>query len=460
MHRKRVISLFTTATLVGVSFWLALTGSGCAPADYGRPDCNVILISIDTLRSDHLGCYGYQRDTSPVIDRFSGDAITFLSTFAQAPSTTMSHASIFTSLLPSHHGAFYSCRTPIPDHQVTMAEMLQQDGYHTASINDGGQIAARFGFDQGFDNYTSIKHGAPGHSNFIHTARRAIDWLRNRDDDRFFLFLHTYHTHHPYTPPKRFVETMDEGYRGKLPDKISLELLRQVKRGDRQLTRSDKQHIVTLYDAEIRQMDVGFGLIVDELKKLGLYDDMVLILTSDHGEEFGEHGVMGWHSHTLYDELLSVPLIIKLPGNDFAGTRVTTPVRSIDILPTLLDCLDIPPLAVFEGRSLMDLARGRRESPRPVVARQDHRNPTPVILRSGRWKYYHRPGAHKPRILFDLQQDPGETRNAGVEHPEVIDELEQQLADILARRPTVTTGEEVRLPGELEDQLRALGYAE
>ncbi len=457
--RKSLLALLILAAAFCIGLALFLFGSRLRPADYGRPGCNVILVSIDTLRSDHLGCYGYQRNTSPIIDRFSEDAVTFLSTFAQSSSTTASHASIFTSLLPTHHGTLYSGPTAMPDRLVTMAECLKADGYRTFSYHDGGQLSARFGFGQGFDGYINLRHGASGQPSFIHTAFKTINWLRQRDDGRFFLFLHSYHTHHPYTPPERFVEAMAEDYHGNLPDEISFELLEQINRGDRLLTRSDKAHIVTMYDAEIRQMDVGFGLIVDELKEQGLYDDTLLILTSDHGEEFGEHGVMGWHSLTLYDELLSVPLVIKFPGNDFAGRKVMDQVRSIDILPTALDILEIEIPEQCEGRSLLPLVKGRRDAPRPAIGQRDVPGLGPVSLRSGRWKYY-RPEANRRPMLFDMDNDTGEIHNASKDHPEIVADLEQQLAALLAQRPAVQNGEEVELPDELQDQLRSLGYVE
>jgi arylsulfatase A-like enzyme len=455
VKKSPIISIVAIAALAaGV-----MTLTRCGPAEYSRPGNNVILISIDTLRSDHLGCYGYERDTSPIIDRFSEDAVTFLTTYAQSSSTAASHASIFTSLLPAHHGAHFSGPSAMPDRLVTLAECLQDDGCHTFSYNDGGQVSARFGFGQGFDEYINIRHGASGHSNFIHTAFKTIDWLRNRDGGRFFLFLHTYHTHHPYTPPKRFVDAMGEDYQGDLPDEASFELLEQINNGERLVTRSDKAHIVTLYDAEIRQMDVAFGLIVDELKEQGLYDDALIVLTSDHGEEFGEHGTMGWHSHTLYDELLSVPLIIKFPGNDFAGKTVTEQVRSIDIMPTVLDVLDIEIPAQCMGRSLLPLVRGRRDGPRPSVSQRDVKGMAPATLHSGRWKYYRRQNHPQP-LLFDLDSNTGELHSSAADHPDVVADLERQLVDILARRPTILDGEDVEIPDELQDQLVALGYAE
>ncbi len=456
---KSILVLLTTVALVCTALYFAIFSPRFSLGDYGRPGCNVLLISIDTLRSDHLGCYGYERSTSPNIDLLSDDGVTFLSTSAQAPSTTTSHASLFTSLLPSHHGAFYSRNAPLPAQAVTMAELLQGDGYQTVSFNDGAQLSAQFGFAQGFDQYTSVKHGASEYSRFEDTVRSAVNWLENREEGRFFLFLHSYHTHHPYTPEKRFIDEFDEDYQGDLPDAISLELLNKINRGELHLTRKDKAHIKTLYDAEIRQMDQAFSVLVEWLKQEGIYRSSLVIFTSDHGEEFGEHGIMGWHSHTLYDELLRVPLIIKFPGNHFSGKTVGPMVRSIDILPTILDIVDIPPLDVFEGQSLMELVKGRSEEPRPAIAQQDLQDQTPVTLRSGNWKYYRPPPPQEP-LLFELGRDPLESLNVAARHPEILTELEQQLALILARLPEATAGPRVEVTEDLKEQLRSLGYTE
>jgi len=452
---KRIFAVIVTAALL-VSAAAVLLSPRWGLADYGSQGANVILISIDTLRGDRLGCSGHHRNTSPFVDRLSEDSVNFRSTYSHAPSTTSSHASIFTSLLPSHHGASCAQHRPIPRQLTTMAERLQADGYDTVSFNDGGQVSAEFGFDHGFDEYNSIRHGAHGHSDFRFTVEQAIAWLRGRKAGRFFLFLHTYQTHHPYTPKPYYYDLMGEAYDGLLPNEATMELLTQINRGERPLTPADREHISTLYDAEIRQMDAAFGWLVSELKRKKLYDDTLIIFTSDHGEEFGEHGTMGWHSHTLYDELLRVPLIIKFPNGAFAGREVDQPVRSIDILPTLLDVLDLEPPKILEGRSLVPMIKGFDRAPRLTIARQDYADPEPVILRTGRWKYYLRPGQQPS--LYDLASDPGEQENSAHNHPEVVADLQQTLDEIIAGRPVIETAEGVELSRELQDQLRALGY--
>ena len=288
----------------------------------------MVLVSIDTLRPDHLGCYGYTRPTSPNLDAFRKDAVLFDQAFAHAPSTLASHAAILASLLPPHHGASISNDLALPREVLTLAEVLKEAGYTTASYNGGIQLDPAWGLDQGFDVYASVKpRGAPAESlvdktdRFAHQVDRAAAWIRGRRSPGFFLFLHTYEVHHPYSPEPDDLALFRGSYDGPLPDLVTVELLKEVNGGKRPVDDRDRQHIVDTYDAEIRSMDRAFGTLVALLKERKLYDAALVIVTSDHGEEFGEHGQMGWHSHTLYDELLRVPLLVKLPKSRRAGSH-------------------------------------------------------------------------------------------------------------------------------------------
>jgi hypothetical protein len=330
------------------------------------------LVSIDTLRADHVGCYGYPRDTTPNIDAFSRDGVRFRTAIAHASSTTASHASIFTSLLPLHHGAQRARRQPISDDVDTMAQIMQGAGYRTVSYNGGGQVAAMWGFDRGFDIYESDR-GA-----FARKVQKAIRWMDGNAGGKFFMFLHTYEVHAPYTPAARFMAAFDADYAGNLDDEISTHLLIEINNGTRTLDQQDARHIVNAYDAEIRSMDEAFGTLVGYLKRRGLLDRTILVFTSDHGEEFGEHGQFGRHSHALYDELLRVPLIVRLPGGKFAGKVVERQVRGIDILPTVLDLLDLESPDQCDGSSLTPLMRKRRGTLRAAVSQIDARQEPPM----------------------------------------------------------------------------------
>jgi len=438
------------AVVAGVT--LVVLGAG----GRGRP-ANVILISIDTLRADHLGCYGYRVATSPAIDRFAGEAVLFETAVAQAPSTEPSHASIFTSLLPSHHGAYFSMKAPLHPDNVTMAEILRGQGLATKSVNDGAQVQAKWGFDQGFDEYTTLP-GPPTEYTFRRTVEHAVAWLEAHGDERFFLFLHTYEPHHPYTPGQRFYELVGHTNESDLPAEISKQLLEELNRRFDTLTAAEKRHIVAAYDAEIRSMDEAFGRLVAELERLGLYESTLIVFTSDHGEELGERDRMGWHSHALFDEQLLVPLIVRLPGGRHAGRRVATQVRSIDILPTVLDVLGVPPLAVFEGETLMPLVRGEPGADRPAVSQRDVATPRgPISLRTGRWKLYDRTQLRR-LLLFDVEQDPGELHNLVRDEPTRVRELGGEIEELLAGRPDGRYRGRVEIDEDLRRRLEELGY--
>jgi arylsulfatase A-like enzyme len=403
-------------------------------------DCSVILISIDTLRADHLGCYGYGDDTSPHIDKFAKDSVLFKETIVQAPSTLPSHASIFTSLIPSHHGAFFALKTNISEDAVMMSEIFQKHGYRTVSYNGGGQVDGKFGFYRGFDVYESMG------GNFDVHVDKAIEWLENNPDEKYFMFLHTYEVHHPYTPKKVYLDLFEDGYDGNLPMDISKDLLKQINQKNLVIDDRDREHIIDTYNAEIYSMDAAFGRLITFLKKENLYDGTVIIFTSDHGEEFGEHGWMGWHSHTLYDELLRVPLIIKFPNQKRSGKTVKMQVRSIDILPTLLDIVDIPSLETFEGVSLIGF-KGKEEL--YAISQRDTPTDThPISVRTSKWKLY-------DNLLFDLEKDPQELQN--ITNPSIFGELEYVKKYILSRGVTPSV-QEIELHKELIEDLKSLGY--
>lgn len=437
---------------------------------------NVILVSIDTLRPDHLGCYGYDKPTSPSIDAFCEDSLVFERAYAQAPSTLLSHTALFTSLIPQHHGASHIRRIPLSEDVPTLTTLLSDAGYATASFNGGSQLAADFGLDQGFDVYESLPfevrglEGAP----FQWSVDQGLGWIDQQRGGEgsapFFLFLHSYEVHHPYTPEARWLELFDTGYDGELPDSISIQLLEQVYNRQRILDDADLDHIRATYDAEIRSMDEAFGALMRGLEERGLLEETILVFTSDHGEEFGEHGHVGWHSHTLYNELLRVPLMMRFPGSTVPGSgehlpsrgvRVGTRVRSIDIVPTLLEALGLGQWALDQGfrpqgQSLQLLAASAMQEngvgDLDAMAFWDTPDPAVVheSLASRHWKYH-------DGELYDLSKDPGEQNDLSAERPDVVEGLRRQLDHLVASREAVV-GETLQLDEATERQLEALGY--
>lgn len=437
----------------------------------------VILVSIDTLRPDRLGCYGNRQPTSPNIDRFAGEAVLFADAIAQAPSTLPSHATMLTSLLPEHHGAFFSRRTPLPASIPTLASELRAAGYRTAAFTGGGQIAPEFGLDRGFETY-GVNIGG---SDFESAVRAGLGWLKENAGHPAFLFLHTYEVHHPFTPEAALLDIFDKGYDGPLPGEISKELLHRINTDETAITDRDLAHIVAAYDAEIRSVDSAFGQLLAGLGELALLEDSLLVFTSDHGEEFGEHGVVGWHSHTLFDELLRVPLLIRFPGGRDGGLSIERQVRLLDLAPTVLATVGVAAPSTFEG---IDLARviGGLTTPLPAVSQLD----LPVgeielSLRAGGWKLYPRralagdPFAdgppplavrlrnfferwQRPFALFDLQADPGEHRDVVKERPQVASSLSRTLAALAGARSFPVPEPTVVVDRATEERLRALGY--
>lgn len=419
---------------------------------------HVILISVDTLRADHLGCYGYGSPTTPRIDAFRKDASLFREAIAHAPSTLPSHASMLTSLLPSHHGASVANNFGLDPNAATLTEILKDEGYRTASFNGGIQLDPLYGLDRGFDVYEAARPSVASADllvdpvdMFDHAVDRAIEWIATSSDGPFFLFLHTYEAHHPYTPDSKILAFLEPEYDGPLPKDISVDLLQKINRGEVTIDDADRAHIIAAYDAEIRSVDDAFGRLVDFLRERGLYDDTIIVFTSDHGEELGEHGFMGWHSHTLFDELLRVPLLVKLPGTLYAGTSAIDPVREIDIAPTILAELGLDAPDAFEGTSLLGVLDGTGSVPPFAVSRKD------VVVsddfasvRTAEWKWFR-------GQLFDLANDPGETRNVAEEHPDVAAALSRTLAELVAARPRPEP-HEVRPDPELLKKLRSLGY--
>ncbi len=433
---------------------------GCALFEE-PPSKGLILISLDTLRADRVGMHRAGRPLMPSVERLADDGVLFEQCYAHAPSTLPSHASIMTSLLPPHHGAYYARKSKLAPGVITIAELLSRAGYRTASFNDGGQLAATWGLDRGFDRYESdvVKRetesgGIVRDYRLILAVKKAIGWLEEDDSRPFFVFLHSYEVHHPYTPSEADVEALGEaalGYR----KRVSVDQLRAINEGRLLVNDEERRHIQDAYNAEVLSADRAVGHLVSKLKEMGLYEDTMIVFTSDHGEEFDEHGKIGWHSHSLHDELLHVPLIIKFPRGRFGETRVTTQVRSIDIAPTVLAHLGIESPPQFIGKDLSSRADSGWQWELPVLSYQD----TPEgmdywSLREKRWKlYYDRPSDFR---LYDLRNDAEALVSQGTQ-PGLANAMKKRKRAMLKER-SFAVQTTTRPAAETEENLRALGY--
>lgn len=350
---------------VGRLLLLAVISAALSCGTQDDRPLNVMIIGVDTLRPDHLGCYGYHRDTSPNTDRLAREGVLFEDAVSQSPWTLPSFATLFTSLYPSQHGAGFleqgagtygrRMQTAFP----SLAMMLLKRGYTTGAIVNAPALAPEFGVDKGFEVYDTTprwdRRIADG------TTIDALAWLDLNKDGPFLVFVHYFDPHLTYEPPAPYDTLFDPGYGGRIGPSFDRETYMEMKdvlsRENDPEARADWDHIRALYDGEIAFTDKAIGDLMAGLEDLGLKDNTLIIYLSDHGEEFFEH--QGFeHGHTLFDELIKVPLIFSLPGVIRENVRVSQQVRLIDVMPTILDIVGITPRTHLEGASLKPLIKG------------------------------------------------------------------------------------------------------
>ena len=303
----------------------------------------VILIGVDTLRADHMSCYDYDRDTSPVIDDWAEGGTRFEYCVATSPWTYPSFSSIFTGRYPSVCGATTNVRV-LPDSEETLAEVLSGDGFSTFMVANNVWLHPPVNLHQGFDRaeaYFAIDASE--------TFDKAREWLRNHEDEDTFIFLHFMDPHIPYAPPAPFTDKFDSGYSGRFKDTFSP--IKKLRTGEIRLNEKEIRHLEALYDGEIAYLDSEFGKFMDFLDAEDMAESSLIIFSADHGEEFHEHGDYA-HGHSLYDEQLHVPLIIRGPGIP-TGEVDKRVASTIDIFPTVLDFLGLSIPENISGASLL-----------------------------------------------------------------------------------------------------------
>lgn len=448
---------------------------------------NVILFSIDTLRADGLSCYGNPRLTSPNIDSLSTDGIVFRNVVAPSSWTLPSHMSLMTSLYPSVHQCevlpkWVETIERLNDHWVTLPEILKGFGYYTAAFTDGKMLGPVYNFDQGFEICDDSGKGIEK------IAQKAIRWLEDYSSEKpFFLFLHCYDVHR-YRPPEETEEFFVGEYSGKLKKLRqkgnSLEL-RVNSNKFYQLTEEDVRYLKDLYDAEIYKTDSEFGKILLYLKRNDMYDDTVIIITSDHGEEFWEYGRTG-HGWSLHQNVLKVPLIIKSPTFSDSHLTLKQFVGLIDVAPTILDILDIPIPNEHQGISLQPLIeQGTSQyQDRSFIAEASHLGNQKCLISGGysylfdqyppvgedifdweRFVYVWRNILHySDNSLFDLVNDPLEKENILSNKTELAEEMRRgllnEVRENLERSTGITSTETTTIDEETREHLKSLGYLE
>ncbi|MCK4496290.1 MAG: sulfatase [Candidatus Aminicenantes bacterium] len=441
----------------------------------GKNDRNIILISIDTLRADHLGCYGYDRDTSPNIDSLASDSALFLNTYASSPWTLPSHVSLLTSLHGVHHQVYYD-REKMDPAVLTLADILRQNNFSCSSLTGGGFVSSVYGFSKGFDTYHDGVGGIFQQDSAELLFRAVLEWIEREKDKNFFLFLHTYQTHNPYACPYPY-KTMftKEGAKWRHIDLVSY--LGGKPGLFKRLPEEERQNIIDLYDGEIRYTDEKFiGPLIGKLKEMELYDQTMIIFTSDHGEEFYDH--KGWgHGHSLYDESLKVPLVIKFPGSKFKGKEIGNIVSLVDVMPTVLEemGIDFSDLNI-DGRSLFPVIEGKEKGDRTFLADigsnvLNSRIPQKISMNMGKDKlilnkkfstkdldfFLYAPPALKPIELYDLKQDSIERKDIADKKSVLVNQIIRQINEIYskAKKRKISRPE---IDEELLEQLKALGY--
>ncbi|MED5330597.1 MAG: sulfatase [Planctomycetota bacterium] len=472
MRERRPIGHFPK--LIAAILLAGCGNQGAQTEEHPAPPRHLVVISIDTLRADRLGCYGYTRDTSPNLDRFADNSLVYRSITSAAPSTAPSHMSMLTGVYPPVHGVHNvaldanqknrraeDTQIPLaPSTLPTLAETLQEAGFVTAAFTDSGYLTEDFRFDRGFSLFDSEAEG------ITEKVDRTLEWLEQADTDHpTFLFFHTYQVHAPYAPPIAFDRFSNPRYAGSLRQRV--EEIRQATKegglrhaqkflpGARETSPADLAFLSDLYDGEILYTDSQIERLLKVLREPPWAGKTAILITSDHGEAFLEHGMLGHGS--LFDTDLHVPFILHAPGRKPAV--IQTPASGVDTTPTLLDLLGLPLPYLCDGQSLL----GPIDPDRPllnyrgkpglwaVAARQ---NLTKVMreLRQEKWD------------RFDLSVDPGEQTTltpTDPEHKTLVRFAEQSLETHLEIGATLRASSKTdssTLSEDTIERLIELGY--
>lgn len=464
------------AARVGLLVVAISAATSCGP-EFQRP--NIILVSIDSLRSDHLRSYGYERDTSPTIDRLAQEGVRFETAVSSASWTLPAHVTLLTGLPAEYHGVRRAPLALAPE-AVTLAEVLHDDGYTTAGIVSGPFLSPIHGHSQGFDVYDAEASAAtnPDSHRSITSpelVRRASAWLDNwsRSDRRpFFLFLHMWDVHYDFIPPPPYDTLFDPDYEGSL-DGRNFDRGGDIRAG---MNRRDLDHLIALYDGEIRYTDEHLGKILDVIRELGIVQDTIVTVTSDHGEEFFEHGEKG-HGKALFEETIRVPLVMRYPRRVPAGQVVRSQVRLMDVAPTILGLAGVETKGGFassvaepaRARDLSPWLAGRPRAPFPELFAFSESALVPGdgiqrSVRSQRAKYIsHVIGREWQSMAFDLRRDPGEREDLterGALPPFALELARAGRRFNAALRDRPKLARRVQLTREHVEDLRALGYIE
>ena len=479
-HNVRSLSGHDHARGLSVAITLVaavIVGVGCrrneaqtASASSGLQ--GVVLILLDTVRADHLSCYGYDRKTSPNMDALAEQGVQFKQVVAPSPWTLPSVGAMLTAEYPERGFAQSG------ELSWSLVEHFRRAGISTAGITEGGYVSRAFGMDRGFAHYVEEKGPVqllkPGEKpdpnarvDIENTFALARRWLVEHRNERFFLFIHTYEPHTPYTR-RDFARAMDAGAVGPV---FTIEFLRPLQTGEIVLSGAEVEYVKALYDGGILHADRHVGAFVSFLEAVGLKDRTLVVVTSDHGEELNDHypGNTGDHGHSLRDPLLLVPLILYHPSQRYPVSEVVAQVRLIDVMPTIAELLGVPIDRPIDGKSLIPLMTGAETENRLALTAHSKKGPPRIGIRHGGFKYVISTGndvsypklkpAPPSRQLYDLTADPLEKTNLAAVKPELAAVMSKALEDAYASfaKPVEFTTPDVADQALLE-RLKSLGY--
>jgi len=447
------------AAAIILSLFLAGILTSCGPAaKIPRPD-HIIIITLDAVRPDHLGCYGYSRGISPNIDQLAQQGVAFLNAYANAPWTKPSVASLFSSLYPNIHRTVDRDHS-LPDQVRTMAERLKESGYFTCFFNGGNPLIHEFRFDQGFDFYAYEES-----LDSAEVVRKLQSFLPQAQGKNIFAYIHLMDTHLPYHLHEGNRELAAQAPRNFVPGQFERRDVREpTARGE--LTAEEKAYLVALYDEQIRYSDKTVGELTALLQTAGILDHSLLILTSDHGEELWDHENYE-HGHSLYEEVLRVPLIMV--NENLPAVRLESRVRLIDILPSIMELVrpgfDRDDLA---GESVWRYLK-KDDGKRPVFAAGTIHGDEKFCLIKDDWKVILNTNdltTNRPLIgfraedaveLYDLKTDPGERHNLRDGKSGEIAGLLKELASLINTESPIQARKEI-LDQKTVERLKSLGY--
>jgi arylsulfatase len=431
-----------------------------------KKSVNVILITVDTLRADHLGAYGYQRATSPHVDAFARESLLFRRAYSQSSETNPSLSSLMTSYYP-HETKVLRIFHQLPPGVLTLAEILKAEGYRTGAVVSNFTLRHGAGFEQGFDTYDDQMEdwGSKNWEGYDRvgpkTTTAAQAWLRSNHATKFFLWIHYMDPHSPYTPPapysKMFVDYPGDGAKS-IPFNKDVTGMGGIPPDARLGDHADPRYYISQYsqyDGEIAFFDHWFGELLKTIRELNLFENTLILFTADHGEAMGEHNYYFAHLESLYEGLIHVPLLMRVPGPSSAGREITYPVAHIDLLPTILDVLSIQHPRTFRGQNLLT------PNDREIFAEANYGGAKATLI------------SHGMKLIssgydyeeYDLEKDPEEKSNLLETLPDAefltVAGLQRTLTS-LVQQDALELGAPMNwnIELEIERKLKALGYVQ